>query len=59
MLSKIKKIFFRDVCLLLHAFLVYLRLLLEYNSVIWSPSAIKDILAILEYRGVSPTDYMD
>jgi len=36
----------RDVCLLLRAFLVYVRPLVEYNSVIWSPSTIKDISAI-------------
>jgi len=33
-------------CLLLHAFLVYVRPLVEYNFVIWSPCTIKDILAI-------------
>jgi len=36
----------RDVCLLLRAFLVYIRALVEYNSVIWSPCTIKDILAM-------------
>ena len=36
----------RDVCLLLRAFLVYIRALVEYNSVIWSPCTVKDILAI-------------
>jgi len=36
----------RDVCLLLRAFLVYVRPLLEYNSVLWSPCTIKDIQAI-------------
>ena len=33
----------RDVNLLLNAFIVYVRPILEYNSVIWSPSLIKDI----------------
>jgi len=36
----------RDVCLLLRAFLVYVRPLLEYNSVLWSPCTMKDIQAI-------------
>jgi len=30
----------RDISLLLRAFLVYVRPLVEYNSVIWSPSTI-------------------
>ena len=32
-----------DTYLLVGAFIVYVRPLLEYNSVIWSPSLIKDI----------------
>ena len=32
--------------LLLRAFLVYVRPLVEYNSVIWSPSTMKDISAL-------------
>jgi len=36
----------RDVSLLLRAFLVYVRPLVEYNFVIWSPSTMKDISAL-------------
>ena len=36
----------RDVNTLLRAFLVYVRPLLEYGSIIWSPHNIKDITAI-------------
>jgi len=35
-----------DTDLLVRAFKVYVRPLLEYNSVIWSPSTIQDIEAI-------------
>ena len=36
----------RNTDLLVRAFIVYVRPLLEYNSVIWSPSTIHDIEAI-------------
>ena len=36
----------RDLNVLLHAFLVYVRPLLEFSSIIWSPHTIKDITAI-------------
>ena len=33
----------RDNCLLMRAFLVYVRPSVEYNSIIWSPATILDI----------------
>ena len=36
----------RDVELLVKAFIVYFRLLVEYNSVVWSPSNIQDIVRV-------------
>jgi len=36
----------RDVSTLIRAYLTYVRPLLEYNSVIWSPYSVKDIQAI-------------
>ena len=40
----------RNTDLLVRAFKVYVRPLLEYNSVIWSPSTIQDIEAIERVR---------
>ena len=34
-----------DVSILIRAYLAYVRPLLEYNSVIWSPYSVKDIQA--------------
>ena len=36
----------RDIDLLVRAYLVYVRPLVEYNSVVWSPYAIQDIETI-------------
>ena len=36
----------KDTNLLVHAYLVYVRPIVEYNSVVWSPHTIKDIQAI-------------
>jgi len=36
----------RDVNLLLRAYLAYVRRLLEYNTIVWSPSLIQDIEAV-------------
>ena len=36
----------RGINILLRAYLVYVRLLLEFNSIIWSPYTIKDITSI-------------
>jgi len=33
----------RDICLLMRAFLVYVRPVVEYNSIIWSPATVRDI----------------
>jgi len=36
----------RNICLLTHAFLVYVRPLVEYNSTLWSPHLKHDINSI-------------
>ena len=36
----------RDIDLLVRAYLVYVRPLVEYNSVVWSPYTIQDIETI-------------
>ena len=33
----------RYICLLMRAFLVYVRPIVEYNSIIWSPATVRDI----------------
>jgi len=40
----------RDPCVLLRAFKVYVRPILEYNTTVWSPSQKKDIEAIEKVR---------
>jgi len=37
----------RDVNTLVRAYLVYVRPLLEYNSIVWSPDTVKDIAAVM------------
>ena len=37
---------FRDVNLLMHAFITYVRPIVEYNSIIWSASILRDIEAV-------------
>jgi len=36
----------RDIDLLICAYLVYVRPIVEYNSILWSPNTVKDIEAI-------------
>jgi len=44
---------------LVRAFIVCVRPILEYNSVIWSPSLRKDIDAIERCKGDFPSNYRD
>ena len=50
----------RDNDLLVRAFLVYVRPILEYNSIVWSPSLIGDIekLEKVAYRDALPRDFV-
>jgi len=48
----------RNTDLLVRAFKVYIRTLLEYNSVIWSPSTIQDIEVIESVQRVPQRDCM-
>jgi len=45
----------RDIHLLVRAFMVYVRLVVEHNSIIWSPSTARDIDAV---ESVSPKDFL-
>ena len=47
-----------DICLLMRAFPVYVRPIVEYSSIIWSPATIRDIDSLesvpaLLYQGAS------
>ena len=46
-----------DVDLLIRAFIVYVRPILEYNSVLWSPCLKKILLQQRKYNGDSLNDY--
>jgi len=49
----------QDVSLLIRAYLVYVRPVVEHNTVVWSPYTINDIETIERYRDVLQRNCLD